>query len=161
MTFMTYRKERGGGGFVAFLAILFFSIVAAGFLTFSEFNTVLAQLGLKFTEARAFVWFDCGDEDGSGTMEFEEFRHLMAMVSRVSPPPFLTLRDVFALFAVDNAKEAAERTRPSISAPEKFLHTAAISSRSLMVPPIPFASSQRNLQMCRPDGQRQRKSSTQ
>jgi len=82
-----------------------------GFLTFSEFNTVLAQLGLKFTEARAFVWFDCADEDGSGTMEYEEFRHLMAMVSRVAPPPFLTLRDVFALFAVDNAKEAAERAK--------------------------------------------------
>ena len=37
---MTYRKERGGGGFVAFLAILFFSIVAAGFLTFSELTKV-------------------------------------------------------------------------------------------------------------------------
>jgi murein DD-endopeptidase MepM/ murein hydrolase activator NlpD len=37
---MTYQRERGGGGFLAFLSILFFSIVAAGFLTFSEITKV-------------------------------------------------------------------------------------------------------------------------
>jgi len=80
-----------------------------GSLSFSEFITVLAQLGISFTEARAFVWFDCADEDGSGTMEFEEFRQLIAMVSRVSTPSFLTLFDVYTLFSVDNAAEAKSR----------------------------------------------------
>jgi hypothetical protein len=77
-----------------------------GFLTFSEFTTVLAQLGVAHTEARAFVWFDCADADGSGTMEFDEFLQLMAMVSRVETPAFLTLWDVYTLYAVDNAAEA-------------------------------------------------------
>ena len=37
---MTYDRERGGVGFLAFLAILFFSIVAAGLLAFSEITKV-------------------------------------------------------------------------------------------------------------------------
>jgi murein DD-endopeptidase MepM/ murein hydrolase activator NlpD len=37
---MRYERERGGGGFLAFLTILFFSIVAAGLLTFSELTKV-------------------------------------------------------------------------------------------------------------------------
>ena len=37
---MTYERERGGVGFLAFLAILFFSIVAAGLIAFSELTKV-------------------------------------------------------------------------------------------------------------------------
>jgi hypothetical protein len=37
---MSYQRERGGGGFLAFLAILFISVVAAGLLTFSEVTKV-------------------------------------------------------------------------------------------------------------------------
>ena len=37
---MTCDRERGGVGFLAFLAIIFFSIVAAGLLTFSEITKV-------------------------------------------------------------------------------------------------------------------------
>ena len=79
-----------------------------GSLNFAEFKIVLGQLRVKFTEARAFVWFDVCDADGSGTLEFDEFRHLLAVVSVAHPPELLTFRDVYLFFSVDNAKEAAE-----------------------------------------------------
>jgi len=40
MIAMTYQRERGGGGFVAFLLILFISIVAGGLITFSHYMKV-------------------------------------------------------------------------------------------------------------------------
>ena len=37
---MTYDRERGAGGFLAFLAILFLSVVGAGLLAFSDITKV-------------------------------------------------------------------------------------------------------------------------
>ena len=50
-----------------------------GSLTFGEFKLILAVLGVSFTEARAYLWFDKADADGSGEIEFLEFQHLLTL----------------------------------------------------------------------------------
>ena len=47
---MTYERERGGGGFIAFLAILFLSIITAGLLAFSEITKMNPFEGAFFEE---------------------------------------------------------------------------------------------------------------
>jgi leucine-rich repeat protein SHOC2 len=66
-----------------------------GSLTFGEFKLILAVLGVTFTEARAYLWFDKADADGSGEIEFLEFQHLLFLVSHSEPSNFTSLRDVY------------------------------------------------------------------
>jgi hypothetical protein len=54
---MRYERERGGGGFVAFLAILFLSIIAAGLIAFSKVTKVNPfELAFIEEEPPAITW---------------------------------------------------------------------------------------------------------
>lgn len=85
-----------------------------GSLTFSDFKTLLGNLSISHTEARAWLWFDTADEDGNGTLEFYEFVHLLCIVGHAKPAPYLTLRDVYYFFSVDRQKEADEAAKAEL-----------------------------------------------
>jgi leucine-rich repeat protein SHOC2 len=77
-------------------------------VSFTEFKIVLNFLSVRSTEARAWLWFQAADADGTGSLDWKELQLLLRIVQLLKHPLRLLPRDVYFLF---DTEEKTKRTR--------------------------------------------------
>ena len=82
----------------------------SGFIDFEEFQTMLPELGVTISEAKAIKYFRQCDTDGSGEIGLEELRVAMYLVDPNSgntvgfkPNSILTPKDAFDMYDEDGS----------------------------------------------------------